>query len=120
MSCQPLDDRSEQQRRKEGEGADEHDHADEQDGEGGVVRPQRAEPGGADALAGEGAGDGEREDASAVAKGVLDAHPAVVLSVAEVFGEHDLAAEPASRLDDRRVPVGDLKAGLRVERGDRR
>src|SRR6202042_1480344 len=40
-------------------------------------------------------------------EGVLYPHPAVVLAVAEIFGEDDLAAERPSCLDDRPIPVGD-------------
>ena len=45
MSGQALHDRSEQERGKEGQRADEHDHADQQHGEGGVVGAHRAKAG---------------------------------------------------------------------------
>ena len=59
-------------------------------------------------------GDATRPSQSCT-KRILDAHTRVVLPVAQILGEHDVAAERPRRLDDRRVPVRDPEAVARLE-----
>ena len=94
VSCQSLDDRTEQQSREEGERADEDDHADQQDHERWVVGAHRAEAGRADTLARQGSCDRQREEDRRVAR---EDH----VEAAEQVGECDpVSAEIACvRLD---------------------
>src|SRR5213592_814340 len=47
-------------------------------------------------------------------EGVFDAHAVVVLPVAQVVGEHDVAPEGAGSFDDCGVPIGDAEALARA------
>src|SRR5450755_196453 len=121
-----LHDRTEQQGGEEGERADEHDHADEKDHEGGVVGPHRPEAGGADPLAGQRTGHGQREQDRRVAG---DQH----VEAAEQVGQVDSVRPDVARVgldvagvarERRAVVVGlrqvgveGLREALRAARG---
>jgi hypothetical protein len=45
---------------------------------------------------------------------IFDAHASVVLAIAEILGEHDLAAERTGGLEDRGIPV--VQSGPRSRR----
>ena len=56
--------------------------------------------------------------ASTIVERVFDHHSRVILTVVEVLGEDDLAAERVRRLDDGGVPIGDVESLPRGHRGE--